>query len=292
MNKIIIRLITTTLTSFLLLISCNSTPLENIDEIITVNQVSPRTKQIFYRSDGLKIEGFITYPSNFNPKKKYPFILFNRGGNRSFGEFKIPNDSSYLEKLSLDKYIVLNSQYRGSLKSEGNDEFGGADINDSINLYNIALQIPYIDKLNRFNVGESRGGMMSYLLLKNKLEFNATIIGAGISNLESLIDRRDDMKEIISELILNFKETNSEAIKSRSAIFWPDLIKSPLLLVHGDKDWRVDISNSTMMAKKLKMLGKQYKLIVFKNEDHSFSKNQNRYFKELHKWLLKYTINK
>ena len=77
------------------------------------------------------------------PKKdgKYPCIIYNRGGNRDFGALKVDQRSLNLAKLASHGYIVIASQYRGDGGSEGQEEFGGKDVNDVLNLMDVLEEI-------------------------------------------------------------------------------------------------------------------------------------------------------
>jgi dipeptidyl aminopeptidase/acylaminoacyl peptidase len=88
--------------------------------------------ELSYLSDGLKVDGLIIKPEEI-PGGKAPVLIFNRGGNRDYGALfgdKIDGLTSWAQK----GYVVLASQYRGSVFSEGTDEFGGADVNNVLNL--------------------------------------------------------------------------------------------------------------------------------------------------------------
>ncbi len=65
-------------------------------------------------------------------------------------------------------FVVVASQYRGADGGEGKEEYGGADIADVLNLIPLAKSLGYADMKNVFMFGNSRGGMMTYLALKNQ----------------------------------------------------------------------------------------------------------------------------
>ena len=88
--------------------------------------------KIKYKSDGLDVVGFVLIPQIVGPK--FSVIIFNRGGNREFEKISETNALKYLHYLSSEGYVVLASQYRGSDGGQGEDEFGGKDVNDVLNL--------------------------------------------------------------------------------------------------------------------------------------------------------------
>jgi len=60
----------------------------------------------------------------------YPCVIYNRGGNRDFGGLLVAHGAITLGKLAKEGYVVIASQYRGNGGSEGQEEFGGKDVND------------------------------------------------------------------------------------------------------------------------------------------------------------------
>jgi len=84
------------------------------------------THRIKYGSGGLKIGGYLVIPKDI--EGKLPVIIYNRGGNRNYG--LIDKNLNHLEYLASNGYIVLASQYRGNIYSEGRDEYGGGDVDD------------------------------------------------------------------------------------------------------------------------------------------------------------------
>jgi len=111
------------------------------------------THRIKYMSGDLEIGGFFVVPRNRN--KKYPVIIYNRGGNRNFG--LVDRRVDYLEYLASRGYVVAASQYRGNIYSEGRDEYGGQDADDILNLIDKMKKLPYVDRKNIFMIGFSRG---------------------------------------------------------------------------------------------------------------------------------------
>ena len=80
---------------------------------------------ITYLSDSVKVRGIVVEPK---AKGKYPVVIFNRGGNRSIGGLTIETLIGYTSKLAEQGYVIIGSNYRE------NDEFGGIEINDVLNL--------------------------------------------------------------------------------------------------------------------------------------------------------------
>ena len=117
---------------------------------------------ITYLSDGLKVKGFLVKPKK---EGKYPCVIYNRGGNRNFGSLKIAHGVFTLGRLANEGYVIIASQYRGNEGGEGQEEFGGKDVNDVTNLIDVVKEIPEADSTRIGMYGWSRGGMMTYLAL-------------------------------------------------------------------------------------------------------------------------------
>jgi hypothetical protein len=153
-------------------------------------QTEYQCRHILYRSDEMRVSGYI-----FTPKATrattLPAILYNRGGT---GDFSLIDDLVRVEFYLLAKegYVVLATEYRSIGDKGRRDEWGGADVKDLLNLVAVAKGLGYIDMDRMFMLGVSRGGMMTYLALKNKVPVKAAAVIAGPSDLESLAAIRSD----------------------------------------------------------------------------------------------------
>jgi len=184
-------------------------------------------------------------------------------------------------------FVVIGSQYRGNDGGEGQEEFGGAEINDVLNLVPLAKSLGYVDLNNLFLFGWSRGGMMSLLALKKNLQVNAAAIGGAAVNLKEL--RQAMIEGVYKQLIPNFDKRGEEALHERSAVYWPERINVPLLILQGGADWRVDTgTNALLLAQKLQGLGKTYELVIYAGDDHGLSFNSADGDKRTIAWFKRY----
>lgn len=155
--------------------------------------------KIKYLSDGLKVVGFIVKPKNI--ASKLPVLIFNRGGNREFGKIT-KKKLKYLSYLASNNYVVIASQYRGNDGGQGHEEYGGKNINDVLNLIPLANSLPITDPNKIVVLGYSRGGMMTYLAIKEGAKIKAAAVVGGVTDLIQSYDEREEaMKNVIGELV-------------------------------------------------------------------------------------------
>ena len=242
---------------------------------------------IKYLSDGLKVVGFVWKPKA-TAGKRLPLIIFNRGGNREFSKLTPWTKFAFYDYI-VNGFVVIGSQYRGNDGGEGTEEFGGADVRDVLNLIPLARSLGYVDMNNVFMLGVSRGGMMTLLALKNSVPVNAAAMQGGLADLVSQKDQRRDMLDVFKELIPDFGKRGDEALRDRSAVYWPAAINVPLLVLQGGADWRVDPkSNGLALAQKLQEAGKTYELIVYAADDHGLTLNIADADRRVIAWFKRY----
>lgn len=238
--------------------------------------------RIKYLSDRLKVIGFIVKPKGED--SKYPVIIFNRGGNREFSKIDQNEIERRLALLAASGYAVFASQYRGNDGGQGREEFGGRDVNDVLNLIPLARSLPFTIAERIGMYGFSRGGMMTYVAIKEGADIRAAVVIGGITDLFQLIKERDDMRRVISELA----GLDPRELKSRSACFWPEKISVPLLILHGQNDVRVDVSHAKNLAEKLIQHGKVYELVIFPGGDHGLGTHLEKRNKKILDWFNRY----
>lgn len=225
--------------------------LEKNDPSLRERLKKVEVREITYISDGLKVKGFIVFPK---VDGKYPCIIYNRGGNRDFADITPEFAASRLSKIASWGYVVVASRYRGNGGGEGKEEFGGADVNDVLNLIPLLSALPKADASRIGMYGRSRGGMMTYLSLTRTDRIAAAIVDAGMADAFDNIARRPEMeKNVFAQLVPNYEKDRNSALKARSAINWPEKLhkKTPILLLHGTADWRVHPTEALRMASAL-----------------------------------------
>lgn len=248
--------------------------------------------EIIYWSDGLKIEAFAAVPKK---EGKYPAIIFNRGGNRDFGALSLyGGNRTYpiikgFAPLAKEGYIVIGCNYRGGGKSEGKDEFGGKDINDVLNLIDVIAEMPKADASKVGMYGWSRGGMMTYLALTKTNKIKAAAVG-GAPTDKTVIDRPNMETGVYAELIPNYWDNKTAELKKRSAYFWADQFPKdvPLLIMHGNADWRVKSTHSLKLAMELEKYRVPYRLKIFEGADHGIRQYRTEVNEEVISWFNRF----
>ena len=248
---------------------------------------------IIYKSDNLKIQGFIYRKKNIN--KNTPVVIYCRGGNNNKNiktPELVPGTIFYiaplLELVEKGEVIVFATNYRGSSKSEGIDEMGGKDINDITNLYPIIKKYKFSNEKNISLYAWSRGCTNALLVSKKVKWIKCLILGAGSYDYKIGKKARPKFYKIIKQ---SFK-FNDNDLKDRSAIYWSDKIpKIPILLLHGTADWRVSVENSIKLSLELYKNKIPYKLVIYPGGDHSLSEYITEVKNEIILFINNYLLN-
>ena len=217
--------------------------------------------------------------------------IFPNSLNYSFSKILEAERGGFFEfaKINYEEVASCASQYRGVDGGEGKEEFGGKDVNDVLNLLNISKRYPFSDKNNTFMIGASRGGMMTYLALKQGANVNAAVSLYAPSDLLLWAKNRPKMeKYAFNQLIPNIDTHREYVLKNRSALFWANKVNKPLLLLHGSKDTRVSHVHSTLLEHKLKKIGKTVRLKIYPGERHGLRGVVKDVLEETHLWLKLY----
>jgi|GEM_PF-3191382 len=240
--------------------------------------------QLTYRSNGLKINAFMGLPEGFSPQKRYPVILFHLGGRLGLSRFHACT-ALLVSRLFIEHgYVVVVPQYRGVAGSEGTEEFGGAEVTDTVILTQILKQVKFIDSKNLFLSGGSRGGMMVYLALKQGAKVNAAFTYAAPVNLYRTIkDFAWFEPVVLTKLVPGFSKQRDSEIQKRSALFWPHLLHTELLILHGKKDKRVPHLPVELFCQKLRSIGRKCQLSLYPSGTHFNIYKQSR--REVLTWL-------
>ena len=163
-----------------------------------------RCLQLVYASGGLRISGFIVHPARIDSPR--PTIIYARGGNRDFGAIG-PLALLDFHALTGTGYIVIASQYRGGPGSEGRDEFGGADLQDLLNLVRLAHVASRGRYAKSLPLGSFTRGMMGALALRAGMRVRAAAMRVPIVDLAELAALRPEMRDLFEELMPDYAST-------------------------------------------------------------------------------------
>jgi dipeptidyl aminopeptidase/acylaminoacyl peptidase len=246
---------------------------------------------ITYLSDGLKVNGFLVEPK---ANGKHPAIIFNRGGNRDFGALTIGHAAILMGQLAKEGYVVIASQYRGNAGGEGIEEFGGADVNDVLILPTVLNELNSVDTSRIGMYGWSRGGMMTYIALSQTDKIKAAAVGGAVSDcFKSLEDRPQFESGVYAELVPDYYKNREAELTKRSAVKWADRFKKdvPILMLHGNADWRVKPEQSLSLAMEFEKERIPYRLIIFEGGDHALSEHKPEVNAQVLSWFNRYLKN-
>ncbi len=244
--------------------------------------------EMAYASDGLCVTGLMALPAEVG-RKMYPIVIYNRGGNREYGRLTLYTVMQMLVPLARAGYLVFASNYRGNAGGEGREEFGGADVNDVLNLLELARLHSGWDGKNAFMVGHSRGGMMTYRSIREGAQLNAAVSIAGVADLFDSVERRPEMGPgVYRQLIAGEGGAYEEAFRARSAVCWPEALTVPLLLLHGDADDKVDVSDSMRLAEGLREAGNPHELVIYPGGNHALTRHWGDVQKRMLGWFEGY----
>lgn len=235
---------------------------------------------ITYESDNQKVKGLLVEPKKDG---KYPVVIFNRGGNRGFAQLTVATLIMYTSKLAEQGYIIIGSNYREK------DEFGGAEINDVLNLTETVKEVEKADSKSIGMFGWSRGGMMTYLALQKSNKIKTAIVGNGVSDLFDTAKFRPKMEtNVFAECIPDYWNNKESELKKRSVIYWADELdkNSSLLILCGTNDKRVNPEQADKIAEKLSEMNYDFELRKFET-DHFFSEYKTELNEMVIEWFNK-----
>lgn len=242
-------------------------------------------EKIKYLSDGLQVAGFIWKPKN-TTNQKLPLVIVNRGGNANFS---LLTPESFYYPFVANGFVVIGSQYRGSDGGDGKDEFGGADVNDVLNLIPLAHSLQYVDMNNVFMYGVSRGGMQTFLALREGMAVNAVAVTGALIDLAAAGQERRSMHRVWNAAIPGFANRPDQLMQDRSVLYFAERIHVPVLILQGEADWRANPdTQAKALAERLRTLNKPHELHIFADDDHPISIHRAERERRIIEWFRKY----
>ncbi len=246
----------------------------------------------FKARDGKVIHGYITTPTN--KAKQHPLVVMPHGGPMSRDWWEYDPEVQFLASQG---YAVLQINFRGSsghgygFETAGYQNWGSLIQHDIIDATKWAQSQEYINADKTCISGASFGGYSALMspILEPDL-FKCAIGVVGVYDLELMwktgdIEKRQRGENYLAEAIGNDPKQLVEFSPAKRA----KELKIPVLLIHGKKDWRVDVKHYDVMKKALEETNRPPETLLFEREGHGFANEANRlkYFKTIKAFLDK-----
>ncbi len=232
--------------------------------------------------DGLRIEGYATFPQG-EEKKDLPAVVLVHGGPASRD---IWGYSPEVQLLASRGYLVLQINFRGStgygkdFMRTGDLEWGGKMHQDILDGVKYAVNEGWADPERIGVYGASYGGYEALTCAAFSSDvFKCAVDAFGPSSLITLIDSIPPQWSLEREGLMKSvgnPDTDEELMKSRSPLYYAKDMKIPLLIAQGENDVRVTQQQSDQMVEALKDAGIPVTYLLFPNTGHGFNNNKDR----------------
>lgn len=269
------------------------------DDLLKAVDMPIVEKRMVPTTDGKLMTAWVLKPADFDSTKTYPAILYCQGGPQS----PVSQFFSYRWNLALmaaQGYVVIAPNRRGlpgfgtEWNAQISKDYGGQNMKDYLSAVDDLKKEPYIDAAHIGAVGASYGGFSVYWLAgHHDNRFACLIAHAGIFNLEAQYLETEEMW--FAEWDLGgspwSKNKIAEATFATSPHKYIDKWTAPILITHGEYDFRILSSQGEMAFNAARMRGIPAEMLIFPDECHWIQKPQNAvlwqrvFFRWLDKWL-------
>jgi dipeptidyl aminopeptidase/acylaminoacyl peptidase len=240
--------------------------------------------------EGIALEGIVTFPADYQPGRRYPFMVRPHGGPEM-------NDSllfyPYIRLIAGLGYVVLQPQYRGST-GYGTDfmnaiyqHFGDRAYGDVDSATDYAIGQGWADP-NRLTIfGWSAGGEMTSWTVTQTHRYKAAIEGAGITDWPSFLWTSDLLQ---TDFDARWPDQDPNAFLMYSAVMQSEKVTTPLLILHGAADERVPAFQGRELFEVLAARGKHTRMVTYPGSPHFPRVWEQRLdiFREIAAWLARY----
>jgi dipeptidyl aminopeptidase/acylaminoacyl peptidase len=240
-----------------------------------------KAENLHWKSDGQTVQGWLIYPRDFEPGRRYPLVVSVHGGPSSMSRSSWPSASAPFATLSAAGYFVLLPNPRGSY-GQGEaftranvKDIGHGDLRDILAGVDEVVKTRPIDEKRLGITGWSYGGYMTMWAVTQTQRFKAAVAGAGVANWQSYYGQNQ-----IDQWMPPFFGTtvyDDPAVYARSSpMNFIKNVKTPTLVLVGERDAECPPAQSREFWHALKTLGVKTRLVIYPGEGHGIARPEHR----------------
>ena len=235
-----------------------------------------KVEEVWYSSsyDGKKIQGWLVYPPDFDPNKKYPLILEIHGGPFTNYGFRF---SAEVQLFASAGNLVLYTNPRGST-SYGKDfanlihhNYPSQDYDDLMSGVDHVIERGYVDENNLFVTGGSGGGVLTSWTIGKTDRFKAAVVAKPVINWYSFVLYADNISYFYKYWFPGMPWDNLEEYMRRSPISYVKNVTTPTMLLTGEDDYRTPMAESEQYYAGLKLNKVESMLVRIPGADHGIA---------------------
>lgn len=267
------------------------------DELMGSLTLGEVTQRWVETTDGKQMLVWVILPPNFDESQQYPALLYAQGGPQG----TVSQFFSYrwnFQVMANAGYVVVAPNRRG-LPSFGEEwnrqisgDWGGQAMQDLFSAIDNVKQEPWVDENRLGAVGASFGGYSVFWMAGNhEGRFSAFISHAGVFHLEAMYGTTEEMFFVNFDLGGSYwEEPRPVSYDLHSPHLFVQNWDTPILIIHGELDFRVPVTESFQAFTAAQRLGIDSRMVLFPTENHWILTPQNSllWHREFYSWLDKY----
>lgn len=252
----------------------------------------------YQHPDGTPLDGFIMKPRNFSDSRRYPVILNIHGGPKTVYGSVYYHEMQY---WASEGFVVIYCNPRGS-DGKGNafadirGKYGSVDYEDILALVDHVVEhYPYVNHEFIGVTGGSYGGFMTNWIIGHTDRFKAAATQRSIANWVSMYGSSDIGYYFTEDQAGATPWTNVDKLWHHSPMKYADQVKTPLLIIHSEEDYRCWVVEGIQMFTAMKANGVPSKMVMFHHENHELSRsgkplNRVKRLSEITNWMKTYLM--
>jgi dipeptidyl aminopeptidase/acylaminoacyl peptidase len=233
----------------------------------------------YYRSfDDRRIQGWLIRPAQDSAGRKYPLAVEIHGGPHAMWGPGEPTMWHEFQLLAANGYFVLYTNPRGSdgygfeFRSAIERAWGEGPMLDVLTAVDTVVQRGSVDEGRMVVAGGSYAGYLTAYLVGHDDRFKAAVAQRGVYDLATFFGEGNAWRLVPWEFDA-YPWEDPDIMRSESPITYAPEIRTPLLIMHSDRDLRTGVSQSEMLYRTLKVLKKPVEYVRYPREGHDLSRS-------------------